>query len=81
MDCSPPDCSVHGIFPGKDTGVGCHFLLHQIFPIQGWNPQLSHLLHWQVDSSPQRPLGSPALLNSIHLQLWVPDLSQVAQEQ
>ena len=22
-------------FPGKDTGVGCHFLLQGIFPIQG----------------------------------------------
>ena len=27
MDCSPPDSSVHGIFPCKNTGVGCHFLL------------------------------------------------------
>ena len=23
-------------FPGKNTGVGCHFLLHGIFPIHGW---------------------------------------------
>ena len=30
MDCSPPGSSVHGIFPGKNTGVGCHFLL-QVF--------------------------------------------------
>ena len=22
MDCSPPGSSVHGIFPGKSTGVG-----------------------------------------------------------
>ena len=28
--------------PGKNTGVGCHFLLQGIFPIQGLN---SHLLH------------------------------------
>ena len=27
MDCSPPGSSVHGIFPGKNTRVGCHFLL------------------------------------------------------
>ena len=27
MDCSPPGSSVHGDFPGKRTGVGCHFLL------------------------------------------------------
>ena len=23
-------------FPGKNTGVGCHFLLQKIFPTQGW---------------------------------------------
>ena len=27
MDCSPPGYSVHGIFPGKSTRVGCHCLL------------------------------------------------------
>ena len=26
-DCSPPGSCVHGIFPGKNTRVGCHFLL------------------------------------------------------
>ena len=26
--------------PGKNTGVGCHFLLQGIFPTQGWNPRL-----------------------------------------
>ena len=29
-------------FPGKGTGVGCHFLLQGIFPIQGSNPGLLH---------------------------------------
>ena len=29
-------------FPGKDTGVGCHFLLQEIFLIQGLNPGLQH---------------------------------------
>ena len=24
VDCSPPDSSVHGDSPGKNTGVGCH---------------------------------------------------------
>ena len=28
--------------PGKDTGVGCHFLLQGIFPTQGSNPDLLH---------------------------------------
>ena len=30
MDCSLPGSSVHGIFPGKNTGVGCHFLLQHL---------------------------------------------------
>ena len=27
-------------FPGKNTGMGCHFLLQEIFPTQGLNPCL-----------------------------------------
>ena len=49
-------------FPGKNTGVGCHFLLQRIFPTQGSNPQLLHLLHWQAESLPLRYLGSPTQL-------------------
>ena len=45
MDCSPPGSSVHG----KNTGVGCHFLLQGIFPTQGLN---RHLLRRQADSQP-----------------------------
>ena len=45
-------------FPGKNTGVGCRFLLQGIFPTQGLDPYLLLLLHWQVDSSPLRHLGS-----------------------
>ena len=37
-------------FPGKNTGVGCHFLLQGNFPTQGSNLRLLRLLHWQVDS-------------------------------
>ena len=32
-------------FPGKNTGVGCHFLLPGIFPTQGSNPGLLHCRH------------------------------------
>ena len=46
-------------FPGKNTGVGCHFLLQGIFPTQGLNPRPLHLLHWQADSLPLCHLGSP----------------------
>ena len=31
--------------PGKNSGVSCHFLLQGIFPTQGLNLRLSHLLH------------------------------------
>ena len=44
--------------PGKNTGVGCHFLLQEIFPTQGSNPNLLCPLHGQVDSLPLRHLGS-----------------------
>ena len=43
-------------FPGKSTGVGCHFLLQGIFLTQGSNPGL---LHWQADSLPLNDPGSP----------------------
>ena len=46
--------------PGKDTGLGCHFLLQGIFLNQGLNSSLLHLLHWQTDSlllaSPGKPV-------------------------
>ena len=36
-------------FSGKNTGVGCHFLLQGVFSNQVSNPRL---LHWQADSLP-----------------------------
>ena len=52
--CNPMDYSLPGSlspwdFPGKNTGVGCHFLPQRIFLTQGSNPCL---LLWQVDSLP-----------------------------
>ena len=43
--CDPTDCKPTRLphpwnFPGKSTGVGCHFLLQGIFPAQGLNPHL-----------------------------------------
>ena len=37
-------------FPRQEYWNGCHFLLQGIFPTQGLNPGLLHLLHWQADS-------------------------------
>ena len=44
VDYSPPGSSAHGIFHGKNTGVGCHFLLQGNFLTQGLNPRLLSLL-------------------------------------
>ena len=37
--------------PGRNNGVGCHFLLQGIFPTQGLNPGLPHSL-------PSEPTGN-----------------------
>ena len=45
------------VSPGKNTGVGCHFLLQGIFLTQGLNLHLLLLLHWQAESLPLCHLG------------------------
>ena len=61
--CKPVDCTQPANCPwnppGKSTGVGCHFLLQGIFPTQGLNLSLLHLLHWQVGSLLLTPPGRP----------------------
>ena len=49
-------------FPGKNTGVGCRFLLQGIFPTQGLNLCLLSLLPWQEDSFTTEPPGKPHAL-------------------
>ena len=41
-------------FPSKNTGVGCHFLLQEIFLTQGQN---LYLLQWWMDSFATEPPG------------------------
>ena len=73
MDCSLPSSLGRWDFPGKNIGVGCHFLHHRIFQTQG-----SDALHqarmsclagrflttepWQAESLPLSPLRSPSFL-------------------
>ena len=55
-------------FPGKDTGVGCHFLLQGIFPppgIEPWSPIL------QADSLLLIPQVSPAKALNIILFIYM----------
>ena len=58
MDCILLDSSVHGISQGKNTEVGCHFLLQGIFPTQG----LNHVSCLASRFFTTEPLGKP--LNS-----------------
>ena len=60
------DCSLTGLlppwdFPGKKTGVGCHFLLQGNFPTQGSNLGLLHyrqmLYHLSHKGSPRDQQG------------------------
>ena len=43
----------------KNSGVACHFLFQEIFPTQGSNLCLFHLLHWQVAYLLLVPPGKP----------------------
>ena len=38
MDCSLPGSSIHGDSPSKNTGVGCHGHLQEIFSTEKSNP-------------------------------------------
>ena len=64
VDHGPPGCSVYGIFPGKNTGVGYHFLLQGIFltdpgikPTSLTSPALA------AGSLPLAPPGNPKELD------------------
>ena len=68
--CDPMDCSPQAPRPweslGKNTGVGCHFLLQGIFPTPGSNPGLLHcrqILHClSHQGSPQRKVWGISLV-------------------
>ena len=46
-------------FSRQEHWMGYHDLLQGIFPTQGSNPHLLHLLHQQMGSLPLAPLGKP----------------------
>ena len=54
-DCSPSGSSVHGDFPSKNTGVGCHALLQENLPNPGNEPRSPAL---QADSLPFESPGN-----------------------
>ena len=57
-------------FPGKNIGMGCHFLFQRIFLTQGLKRSPLCLLHWQANSLPLSHLGSPE---------WITDLNVIAK--
>ena len=59
MDCSLPGSPGPWDFPGKNTGVGCHFLLQGIFPTQISNLGPPHCRQTLYRLSHQ---GSPILI-------------------
>ena len=68
MDCSLPGSSVHEDSPGKNTKVGCHALLQEIFPTQGLEPRSPTLQVGSLFYSALIKLSDahPNLLNSIY---------------
>ena len=74
MDCSPPGSSVHGDTSGKNTGVGCHSLLQEIFPTQGSNPGLPQCRQTLYQLNHQ---GSPSILEWFWPRNW-PGVSCIA---
>ena len=63
MDCSLPGFTVHGSFPGKNAGVGCHFLLQGVFSTQRMSGLSSALAGGFFTTA---PAGKP-ILNSLSL--------------
>ena len=67
------DCRLPG-FSGKNTGVGCHFLLQEIFPTQGLKLGLLHcrqMLYCLILEPPQKikaltvSIVSPAICHEV----------------
>ena len=55
-------------FPGKSTGVGCHFLFQGVFLTQGSDPGIEpRSPALQADTLPSEPPGKPCLQNRYYL--------------
>ena len=70
INCSFPDSSVPGYFPGKNTGVSCYALFQGNFPTQGLKPSLLYcrqiLYNLSHQGKPKNTkVGSLSLLQGI----------------
>ena len=57
-------------FPRKEYWSGLPLLWQEIFPTQGSNPCLLHLLHWQLDSLPLQTRTQPTSTNSFEENIY-----------
>ena len=71
--CNPPGSSVRGLLQARLLEWVAHALLQRIFPTQGLNPHLLHLLHWQAGSLPLVPPGKPSKVKDKTGRLTLPD--------
>ena len=69
---SPPGSSVRGILQARilENLVGCHTLLQGIFPTQGSDLSLLHLLHWQEGSLQLALPGKPSSILAMDRGAW-----------
>ena len=73
--CSSPGSSIHGIPPGKNTGVGCHSLLQGIFWTQGLKLDIPHcnsrfFTIWATREALGNPLQYSCLENATDRGAW-----------
>ena len=54
--------------PGKNTGVGCHFLHQRIFPIRCQTHGLLYLLHWQACGILVPQPGTEPMIPALYVQ-------------
>ena len=67
--CDPTRLLCPWNFPGENTTVGCHFLLHGIFPVQGSNlgPLHCGLILYHLNHQESLPEGDSRVQKQIHL--------------
>ena len=63
MDCSPPDSSVRGDSPGRNTGAGCHF------PSPPQYTSVNNLQIFSIHSPLNRCLGCYPILAAVNMGL------------
>ena len=67
LDCSPPGSSVHGTLQARILEWVAMPSSRGVFPTQGLNLCLLHLLHWQVGFLPLASLGKPNSIDTIYI--------------